>query len=125
MKDFSKPILTIDQLKEKLKTVKVGQIWKCIEDKRIVMISMVRPKEIDGYIWDQFSVMPYISFAPMDFVRYFDLKLDPRYNEHVWRDNHQGGISLPNYETNTKTKVNVEENGAITNITINTSKGIK
>ena len=71
-------LLSNDELREKVDNIKVGQIYKCIEDRKLVMISLVRPKEIRGFMWNEFEVVPYISLAPLDFVRYFHLMLDPR-----------------------------------------------
>lgn len=70
-------LLTQDQLRQKVDVLKVGQVWKCIEDNRLVMISLVKPKEVQGYMFDGFQVVPYFTFALLDFVRYFELKLDP------------------------------------------------
>ncbi len=70
-------LLSNDELREMVNDIKVGQIYKCIEDRKLVMISLNRPKEIRGFMWDGFQVVPYISLAPLDFVRYFRLQLDP------------------------------------------------
>lgn len=52
--------------------LKVGQIWEMIEDKKqIVLISLVRPKELRGFLFNGFEVVPYISFAPYDFCKYW------------------------------------------------------
>ena len=75
---MEKTLLTHDDLQDRVNNLRVGQIYKCIEDNRIVMVSMVKPKEIQGYIFTGFEVAPFYSLAPMDFVRYFSLLHDPR-----------------------------------------------
>ena len=69
-------LLTHEQLQAKVDQLKVGQVHKCIEDNRIVLLSMVRPKEINGYLFDGRQVVPYMSLVPLDFVRYFELLVD-------------------------------------------------
>jgi hypothetical protein len=71
-------LLSNDELKQMVDNIRVGQVYKCVEDNKLVMISLVRPKEIRGYMFDGFQVVPYVSLVPMDFVRYFDLVIDPR-----------------------------------------------
>jgi hypothetical protein len=75
---MDKSNLTHEELVKLLDKVRVGQIYSCIEDNRVVMVSMVKPKEILGYIFTGFEVSPYYCLAPMDFVRYFRLIYDPR-----------------------------------------------
>ena len=70
--------LTHEQLHAMLVDVKVGQVWKCIEDNRVVMVSLVKPSEIRGYMFTGFEVVPYINMVPIDFVRYFKMIHDPR-----------------------------------------------
>jgi hypothetical protein len=71
-------LLSHGELQALVDSIMVGQVWKCIEDNRLVMISMVKPNEIRGYIFTGFEVTTYISLAPIDFVRYFELALNPR-----------------------------------------------
>ena len=71
-------LLSQEELRQKRSTVRVGQIWKCLEDNRIILISLDKDNEIRGHLFTGFEVVPYISLAPMDFARYFDLILDPR-----------------------------------------------
>lgn len=71
-------LLTHEQLEAKVDALKVGQVHKCLEDQRIVMISLVKPKELRGFLFDGFQVVPYISMVPIEFVRYFKLIYDPR-----------------------------------------------
>jgi hypothetical protein len=72
------PNLTHEELQKKVETIKVGQIYRCLEDTRIILISLVRPGCIEGYIFTGFEVCKYISLAPLDFIRYFTLVLEPR-----------------------------------------------
>lgn len=71
-------LLSHNELQTMVDGLKVGQIWKCLEDNRLVMISMVKSNEIRGHIFTGFEVTTYISLAPIDFVRYFNLLYDPR-----------------------------------------------
>lgn len=72
-----KPLM-IDTTEYTIGDVKVGQVWKCLEDSRVVLISMVKPKEICGYIFTGFEVAPYFTFALNDFVKYFTRIYDPK-----------------------------------------------
>lgn len=71
MKEEANPNLRPDYTPD---DVKVGQIWECIEDRRqIILISLVRPKEIRGYIFTGFEVAPFYSFSIYDFCKYWRL----------------------------------------------------
>lgn len=58
----------------------VGQVWKCLEDSKIVLISLVRelPDMIKGHIFTGFEVGEYISYSVSDFIKYFRCIYDPR-----------------------------------------------
>lgn len=59
--------------------IRVGQIWKQIEDKEVtIMIKIVLPKEIRGYMFTGFEVGDYISLDIPSFLRYHFLFHDPR-----------------------------------------------
>lgn len=75
---MKKSNLTHEELQHLLQNVKVGQVYKCLEDNRVVLVSLVRPGEIKGYMFTGFEVVPYYNMVPIDFVRYFKLVLDPR-----------------------------------------------
>lgn len=75
MKD--KPLLTQNELKQKYDNVKVGQVWKCVENNNVVLVSLVLTKEVRGYLYDGFEVVPFICMAPLDFVRYYYPIYDP------------------------------------------------
>lgn len=57
----------------------VGQIWKNIENKsETILISLVKPKEFEGYMFDGFSVIRYLSFNIPLFMKYHFLFHNPR-----------------------------------------------
>lgn len=57
--------------------LKVGQIWEKIEDKCcIVLISLVRPGEIRGHMFNGFEVVQYYSLDLYSFCRYWQLVRD-------------------------------------------------
>lgn len=62
------------EIEEKINSLKVGQIWRCIENPNIVLVSLVRPKEVRGYMFDGFQVVPYYSLCPFDFCKYWRLE---------------------------------------------------
>lgn len=60
-------------------SLKVGQLWKCIEDKKqTVMISLVLLNELQGHLFDGFQVAKFVSFDLKNFCRYWYLFHDPR-----------------------------------------------
>ena len=57
--------------------LKVGQVWECIEDKKcIVLISLVMPKYIKGYLFNGFEVVEYHSMDLQAFTKYWRLTRD-------------------------------------------------